>query len=1204
MPSTSPGLADTTATAPATTFAEILPGAPAQSLQATTTWIYRFKRYIAYISGSQLNVLSGPSTLVQVVSFKHELVAVAADPKSGKLIVAGRQHAWILEPVAEGWTKIWWEKALLLRQNDNEEETLSVCWSNEGEALLAGSKFLTLFSTLPTSRSSSPRTSAIEGEAVEERVALWSRPVARPVQQVTFSPSSTLIASRSRVDRLVKIWRRLSFEEGLFDHTYLPHPAAVTHIEWRPLEEHSDIRRGSAISRRHDEEQEVLYTIATDGVLRIWRTGGIHDLDMLILHTSIDLVAAIPDSPSLSANGKAADIKPARYAVMLPADQFSAALNAAIGLSQDNKISHAKEHMKELVSQELDVVIVLDGQGRMSAWGLQSIGHKRRPDSPTEAHPLHLAHAEGLPLRFPASTPAIPTAWFQDDKFHILMHSLPNSGDISWWQGLVEGFFSTSASGENRLSLSSSWHSLDLAAWSDVDKVNGENEGVTLSETGQIETTLHNRTSTYETGVTNGTLLAVNADVAAVVDSSDKNLCIIDLRNGYIEHRQSFTTILRAAQCFSSIARRSFLAVAFDTEVQVLSQGKYVQDEASTRLWHTVQRISIAHLGLKITGLAWRRDGSLALQSGAVLLVHEPVLRVDQLSADLSEAAGIPEDASSIPLQSLAVHCSQSLPIWHPTALERFVLHNHVRSAEAVVRTLVTKLKFWTSGDELDILLDQDLETIFAHTDSQESRLDAGTVTAFKEQLQEKQLPRLSRHEQQRLGHVVDTLLYIRDHVKGLDTNALYYLFAWKLQLTMHYNGTGSDDGATPVDDAVAGDGVFVPEMSWREITIAYHSASQQPLLDILILHYDNKLTWDIARRLGIMSWLTDREALAQVFEQMAQTAYRSASPPDPVNAAIYYLALHKKQTLVALWRIATWHREQRSTTNFLKKDFAQAEAKTAAKKNAYALMGKRRFHYAAAFFLLADTPADACNVLAGQCDDLQFAVAVARLFCGDGSSVLRHLLAERVLPDAQKAGNRYLQSWCHSEFLEPDKAASCLVKPLSGIEKFWSQDDPALLLLYQQLRKTPSEHEFAAVLRSAKVLDRMGLPFMAVDMLNDWQFPSQVPGSKPGANRLTNGFHDSLPDRTASVPESPMAELIEPPSLLDAFTRPEPARSTSKDDQSARETKAAELLAKIKARKNASEPKTEEKTEATEKRQPTQFKEPDANSLLDSFGF
>lgn len=55
-------------------------------------------------------------------------------------------------------------------------------------------------------------------------------------------------------------------------------------------------------------------------------------------------------------------------------------------------------------------------------------------------------------------------------------------------------------------------------------------------------------------------------------------------------------------------------------------------------------------------------------------------------------------------------------------------------------------------------------------------------------------------------------------------------------------------------------------------------------------------------------------------------------------------MALKKKAVLVGLWRMATWSREQAATQRLLSNNFDDTRWKTAALKNAYALMGKRRF--------------------------------------------------------------------------------------------------------------------------------------------------------------------------------------------------------------------------------------------------------------------
>lgn len=61
---------------------------------------------------------------------------------------------------------------------------------------------------------------------------------------------------------------------------------------------------------------------------------------------------------------------------------------------------------------------------------------------------------------------------------------------------------------------------------------------------------------------------------------------------------------------------------------------------------------------------------------------------------------------------------------------------------------------------------------------------------------------------------------------------------------------------------------------------------------------------------------------------------------------------------------------------------------------------------YAAAFFLLAGSPKDAVNIIASRMQDLQLAIAVARVYEGDDGPVLRELLEEKVLPQAALEGN------------------------------------------------------------------------------------------------------------------------------------------------------------------------------------------------------
>ncbi|KAK3115955.1 regulator of (H+)-ATPase in vacuolar membrane [Teratosphaeriaceae sp. CCFEE 6253] len=1323
MPSTSPGWTPATK-ATSTNLLQMLPGAPTASLQGVSTFVFRYKRYVAYISGTRLNVCASPTNLVQALTFAGELVAVVAEAQTGKIAVASRGEVYVLAPVAEGWARVSWEKALCLRTGDEADEVQCLDWGSEGELLVGGSRQLSLFSTQPSSRTSSPAVSPVGGEAAQGRQALWSKPVASPLQHAAFCPSANLIASCSRYDRLVKIWRRLSFEEGLFDYTYLPHPGAVTHVEWRPLIEHTDDRRGSGISSRHEEDPELLYTIANDGVLRIWRTCGMHDPDIVVLHVTIDLVSAIPQSPAPTASNTSHALTPVRYAFTFPADCFQAAVASAVARSVKDKSSHALEHIKETASKSTDVIVALDGKRRMSAWGLRTIGHKRRPAAVEPQQPFHIAHAEDLLLELLAGTNARTHAWFVEDTVHLLVQSF--DGHIAWWQGSLTTFLSPSAPGPQRLANITDWsgHTQDLAGvtatktgesliswtapaqiiqWSQTaaDRLEQATDSPVLDiavlEPSSLVATLHTddivvwdgksipiaraphgadasqhlrllaselgeevlvydmrgnvtlatvtfhessrgseRTCTISvgkwlashgakiathvrcvetaqgkalslavdrrgllsrvsipsarkafkalpveiaTGVRDPSALEANEAYAAVVSSTGKELTLVDLTGGYVEYEQTLQECVRRLSFQTTSTGYSILAVAFDTDVEVLVQGCYDLGQARST-WTTVYRASVAGTGLRVKTLSWLQGARLAIGAGTAMMLCGQTTSTRELRTDIRERFGLDGSDTSVDVQALTGLLNEPLPLYHPSALSQVVRFSDLADATHLLVRLHERLKFWSEGDDLHHLLStpQGESTSVADRDD----LDSEFVRALMEQLEEKELPAISKAEQETLKLVVQAIALVCEHVNGLDVFALRYLFEWKLQL-LHLAQASRAVSATERNGIRNESNFLVPDMSWREIACASHSATQQPLLDILTLYYDNKLTWRIARALGITAWLSDKEALEQVFESLAQSAYRQTSPPDPANASLYFLALHKKQTLLGLWRIATWHKEQRVTTNFLKRDFSQPECRTAAKKNAYALMGKRRFEYAAAFFLLANDAASAISMLAGQCDDTMLAIAVARSHGGSGSPVLRRLLEERLMPLAEKDGDRWMMSWCHTALGEEQEAAEALVRPCGGV-RTWQQDDPTTIALYQQIRKGPSRHEYPAVLRAARILRRMGLWQLAVDLASTWAFTpaTRAEVSKLDVDSAIDRLGDELPSMLGSSaePEEPLA-LPEPLPMV--------------DEKAARERKAAELMARLRAKKDP--------PIASQKAQPTQFKEPDANSLLNSFG-
>ena len=77
--------------------------------------------------------------------------------------------------------------------------------------------------------------------------------------------------------------------------------------------------------------------------------------------------------------------------------------------------------------------------------------------------------------------------------------------------------------------------------------------------------------------------------------------------------------------------------------------------------------------------------------------------------------------------------------------------------------------------------------------------------------------------------------------------------------------------------------------------------------------------------------------------ETIARNQYMLGEERDPTKCCLFYFALGKVRLVQGLWRQASWHPECNVMLKFLSNDFEQARWRTAALKNAYALLGKRR---------------------------------------------------------------------------------------------------------------------------------------------------------------------------------------------------------------------------------------------------------------------
>lgn len=217
--------------------------------------------------------------------------------------------------------------------------------------------------------------------------------------------------------------------------------------------------------------------------------------------------------------------------------------------------------------------------------------------------------------------------------------------------------------------------------------------------------------------------------------------------------------------------------------------------------------------------------------------------------------------------------------------------------------------------------------------------------------------------------------------------------------------------------------GVVSSNLVW-----AFHSESEEEILNLIPSYAKGQLKWSTLRELGVGWWLRNNTLLRQCIEKLAKSSYQAKQ--DPMDAALYYIAMKKKSLVWGLYR----SRRDEKMTAFFANNFTEDRWRKAALKNAFALLGKQRFEHAVAFFLLANSLSDAVEVCLTKLDDLQLALVITRLYEGEHDATppsYKQLLFEEVLGCDSKGNNQEIQRAHPDPFLR--SMALWLLKDYSG---------------------------------------------------------------------------------------------------------------------------------------------------------------------------
>ncbi|KAI5797674.1 RAVE protein 1 C terminal-domain-containing protein [Geopyxis carbonaria] len=623
-------------------------------------------------------------------------------------------------------------------------------------------------------------------------------------------------------------------------------------------------------------------------------------------------------------------------------------------------------------------------------------------------------------------------------------------------------------------------------------------------------------TSRVNTSIKNPSLAKGNSiRKFALVDASRSELTIWDSKAGTLEYRKQFadTDVIRDLDWTSTPQSQSILAVGFPTKVILMCQLRYDYLNAGPA-WAPFREINIQNMTPHPIGDSiWLDDGGLVVGSGNQLFVYPR--KIDEIDETLDSLHLSSHNVKMEDLFDIVSELNGPLPTYHPQFLQQCILAGKSSLVETILVRLYKELSNYHEEIGIDGFLNIPIEVYFSNGEYSapkrrsskynsffESYTEDSELTTFDETLSSKLLelltniaiPHLTGQEQISLAGIVESMEQVNQHRRSIDDNGALYLLFFRQQTLRREKRTA--------------------DMSFREITWAFHSDSQEIMVDIVKRNSNNRMLWPQARESGMFVWLRDQEAIKRQFEILARNHYTQTDEKNPVDCSLYYLALKKKNVLTGLWRMASWNKEQTSTHKFLSNNFAEPRWKTAAMKNAYALLGKHRFEYAAAFFLLADSLKDAVNVCYSQMKDMQLAIAIARVYEGDDGPVLRDLLEKRILPHACNEGDRWLATWAFWMLNRKDLAVRALLSPLNSLisegaevpdpeSRLFLLDDPALVIFYKQIRektlqtlkgaeKITPEQEFQFVLHTARLYDRMGCDLLALDLVKNWEFMAQ----------------------------------------------------------------------------------------------------------------
>jgi hypothetical protein len=164
----------------------------------------------------------------------------------------------------------------------------------------------------------------------------------------------------------------------------------------------------------------------------------------------------------------------------------------------------------------------------------------------------------------------------------------------------------------------------------------------------------------------------------------------------------------------------------------------------------------------------------------------------------------------------------------------------------------------------------------FSDDDAEPATLTEEVAANLNDLLTQKQIPFLSSREQFHLADIVECIGTVEKHRRSIDDNAGRFLLFFRQHALR-------DDHA----------------ISWREIAWAFHSSSQDILIDLVSRHYNGRMLWQHAKESGMFMWLNDTNAIVSPeYERSTTNILTLSSEPNSKVSRGTHTPLPTQKTL------------------------------------------------------------------------------------------------------------------------------------------------------------------------------------------------------------------------------------------------------------------------------------------------------------------